>query len=337
MASSFSSKLACDLIDFAAQHGANADALHGILQLDKQYRNRDDVRVPVTVMARLWQQAQVQTNDPHLAFHMGAEFSYTARRTPSLIMQSSKSVLEAFELGIQYSEIIATALGMELAADNENFYLDFMPQSDWQKAPPSVVADSIAVTLVSCLNSTQLCVGKFVSPSILKFQFRRPDNAYEFFDIFNAEIEFNQPVNRIGFPKDVSGYAISTHDNGLLASLKKYGDELKLALDGKDRFVLTVQEKIIEAFKPPQFPSLDHTASALNMTSRTLQRKLSAADYSYQKLLDEIRQNFALKYLDGGQKTVFEISYLLGYRDISSFTRACKRWFGASPRQLGPH
>lgn len=69
------------------------------------------------------------------------------------------------------------------------------------------------------------------------------------------------------------------------------------------------------------------------MSSRTLQSKLSNAGTSYYNMLDQVRQELALEYIRQPHRNLHEITFLLGFADSSSFSRAFKRWTGVSPGQ----
>ena len=329
----FSAKLACDLIGYAGEKGADVGLLHRQLGIEPRYRNREDIRVPAKQMARVWALAQKLTNDSSLAFHMGVDFSYSARDTHLMIMQSSSTVLEAFEHGMKYAEIVANVLSMDLRQDDRNFFMEYTPRKDWRCAPKSVLRDSLAVSLVTNMKSLQMCVGKFIAPSILTFEFARPRNVNEFLATFNASIEFDQPHNRIGFPKDISRLPISTSDNGLLGSIRRYGDELKSRIWPESGIGKKVRISIIDALTSQISPSIEHTAKSLNASVRTLQRKLRSDGTSFQMELDGVRKDLAGRYLEEGEKSLCEIGYLLGYANTTSFIRAYKRWYGMTPRQ----
>ncbi|WP_368733440.1 helix-turn-helix domain-containing protein [Proteus mirabilis] len=49
-------------------------------------------------------------------------------------------------------------------------------------------------------------------------------------------------------------------------------------------------------------------------------------------MVDDLRRRMALRYLEGRKVSVNETAYLVGFSDPSSFSRAFKRWTGASPR-----
>ena len=47
---------------------------------------------------------------------------------------------------------------------------------------------------------------------------------------------------------------------------------------------------------------------------------------------NELRQDLARRYLDGGQVSVSKVAWLLGYQGVGPFSHAFKRWSGKSPR-----
>ena len=69
----------------------------------------------------------------------------------------------------------------------------------------------------------------------------------------------------------------------------------------------------------------------LNRNERTLQRQLKMEGTTFKTLLNEIRIELASKYILDSQLSLTEISFMLGFSEISSFSRAFKRWLGKSP------
>ena len=67
------------------------------------------------------------------------------------------------------------------------------------------------------------------------------------------------------------------------------------------------------------------------MSPTTLQFKLSQCDTSFADLMDSTRRQLACSYVQQSSLSITEITFLLGFSDTSNFTRAFKRWEGASP------
>ena len=96
-------------------------------------------------------------------------------------------------------------------------------------------------------------------------------------------------------------------------------------------FVTVVKQSILHLVKP-QFPTIEQVAANLNLSVRTLQRRLTAEGVTYKLLLDELKQQLALDYLKNKELSIREIAYLLDYAEPSSFIRSFKRWTGKTPK-----
>ena len=73
-------------------------------------------------------------------------------------------------------------------------------------------------------------------------------------------------------------------------------------------------------------------ARSLNISLRSMQRKLKEEGTSFRRLVDETRRQLAEQYLKDSTLVVSEIAYLLGFAEVSSFSRAFRRWTGHAPR-----
>ncbi|WP_221895433.1 helix-turn-helix transcriptional regulator [Bathymodiolus japonicus methanotrophic gill symbiont] len=104
-----------------------------------------------------------------------------------------------------------------------------------------------------------------------------------------------------------------------------------LAKLDEDNIVDRVKAVIIE-----QLPSGGLTDStvddALYMSNRTFHRRLQQSETTFRVVLNDLRHELADKYIKDSSLNLNEISFLLGFSELSSFSRAFKRWTGISPR-----
>lgn len=84
---------------------------------------------------------------------------------------------------------------------------------------------------------------------------------------------------------------------------------------------------------PSGSPSLQAVSRKLALSTRTLQRRLSAEGRSFQRVLDSTREELARHYLGSSSMSGAEISFLLGFEDPNSFFRAFQAWTGETPEQ----
>jgi AraC-like DNA-binding protein len=79
---------------------------------------------------------------------------------------------------------------------------------------------------------------------------------------------------------------------------------------------------------------VNDVARSLAMSERTLARKLSDEGLNFTEILQQLRRDLAVRYLDDRKLHVSKIAWLLGFHEVSAFTHAFKRWTGKTPRQM---
>ena len=78
-------------------------------------------------------------------------------------------------------------------------------------------------------------------------------------------------------------------------------------------------------------PKIEEIARDLRLSSRTLQRRLQDAGFSFQQVLEQARHQLARHYLNNPVLELAEAAYLLGFEDSNSFVRAFRTWEGVPP------
>ncbi len=77
---------------------------------------------------------------------------------------------------------------------------------------------------------------------------------------------------------------------------------------------------------------IKRVAQRLNVSARTLQRRLQEVGTSYTKLVDEIRFKSARRLLVSPHTSITDVAAAVGYTDPSSFSRSFARWSGMQPK-----
>lgn len=187
------------------------------------------------------------------------------------------------------------------------------------------VADGALAVLLNILRS--LC-GPGWKPSQVCFAHRKPDDIEPFRQFFRAPLLFNAEQNALVFLADWLTHRLPVDDPEL-------------------RRQLTEQIHRIEAHHPDSFPDqvrsvlrmalltdhadAGHIASLFSIHRRTLNRRLNGDGISFKDLLDEVRYEIARQTLLDTDLHVGDVAAVLGYADASAFTRAFRRWSGATP------
>jgi AraC-like DNA-binding protein len=147
---------------------------------------------------------------------------------------------------------------------------------------------------------------------------------------FESPIVFGATRNAMVFRAADAALPFVTRNAELLAILApQFDQELKQHKDQEtfpERVRSAIQRKLAG-----QRPKIEEIARDLHISSRTLQRRLRDAGYSFQQVLEEARHQLARHYLNNSLLELSETAYLLGYEDASSFVRAFRTWEGVPP------
>lgn len=160
---------------------------------------------------------------------------------------------------------------------------------------------------------------------------RHPLAQYE--EVWGAPVRFEQAAQALWFDSSVLSAPVVSAAPEAGKYLERYLESLMPPRDrAPDEVTVTarVREHLLREVSTGDVdqPSV---ATALGMSSRSLQRKLSTEGTTFSALLDDVRRVHAERLLARKDLALYEITYLLGFADPSSFYRACRRWVDMTP------
>ena len=112
-------------------------------------------------------------------------------------------------------------------------------------------------------------------------------------------------------------------DSHLDAELSRIEDDAPLEKQVRDQVSTALSGGV---------PTVAEIATSLEMSRRTLQRRLSNEGFAFHDLLDDSRRELAERLLRTTGFPLTEVAFLTGFSEQSAFTRAFKRWSGQTPR-----
>lgn len=148
---------------------------------------------------------------------------------------------------------------------------------------------------------------------------------------FDCHIEVMEG-NEIIFKRDDLEIPFLTANNIMLDYLEPQLKERLLENTETDSFTGLVRQKLYTAIPSGAF-SIEDISKSLGISSRTLQRNLNSEGSKFNKELQEVQKLLALNYLKKSDISTDEVAYLVGYAEVSSFSRAFKKWTGKTISQ----
>ena len=149
----------------------------------------------------------------------------------------------------------------------------------------------------------------------------------EYLQLFGCEVLFDQPASGFRFVESALDEVFPQANEPMLQMLLDHATEILAGLD-KTQLMSQQVKNLLRLVLKQQTPSSEIIAEMLGMSSRTLQRKLDEEGTSYKDLLNELRVELALYYLQNTDLSLESIAYQLGYAEARSFYRGFKQWTG---------
>ncbi len=168
------------------------------------------------------------------------------------------------------------------------------------------------------------------SPKVIALRSRGPFSTIAGDRFPNTQFLFNQAMSWIDLPRDM--LSLRKGQNGgirpnALATIER-GEPLVAFADD----FATSLKRVLKAYLPDGYPSIDLAAAIAGTSVRTLQRNLAQSGLTYSKLIENTRFEAAMEMLEEPGAKIIDIAYAVGYEDPSHFSRAFRRMAGTSPR-----
>jgi AraC-like DNA-binding protein len=305
-------------------NGHDPVVLYRDVGIDPDLLNKPGARVPYTLVNRLWAKAAKTIDDPCFGL-MGHKFWHPSYlHALGYAWLASHTLRDALTRFIRYLRIVSEKIFLELSEDSDGLSLIFTFERLGMRVPAQ-----IDMGMAMCIHLCRLNFGQDLRPVAVDIMHAAPSCAEEYFALFKAPVQFSADQDRIKFSfADVDKYLI-----GANPQLVRLNDQVMieyLANLNKDDIIDRVTSVIVDML-PSGHVVDEEVAETLNMSARSLQRRLKEVGTTFRTLLDMVRKDLASTYVHDPDIELAEVAFLLGFSDQSAFSRAFRRWTGNSP------
>jgi AraC-like DNA-binding protein len=149
---------------------------------------------------------------------------------------------------------------------------------------------------------------------------------------FGCEVVFGARSDELMFAPSIREAAITSADPYLNDLLVRYCEEaIADRQSHRSSFDVRVENAIVQLL-PHGKAQAGEIGKTLGVSKRTLARRLASEGLTFAGVLQRLRLDLAERHLRDEDLSISNIAWLLGYKDVSAFTNAFKRWTGKAPR-----
>ncbi len=285
---------------------------------------QERIQLTTEEMFALYRAIYEVSGDPAIGLKLGTEERIERYDPIAIAALYTRSFRDALQRLARYKRLVCPE-EIQIAERGDECAVQFLWLRTDQTEPTPVVDLCFAWIVAIGRRGT----GRTVHPKRVEFQ--RPESHRKMYEShFQCPVKFGARDNVLIFDRADVDQPFLTHNAELLALVApQLESELTQQLAQKS---LSEQVKgIVKKLLAGQRPTLQDVARELRLSTRTLQRRLTANRAKFQQLMEEARRELAQHYLLHSSLELNETAYLLGYEDANSFFRAFHQWEGTSP------
>ena len=297
--------------------------------LDIEEISDPDGFVSFSAVVELFEQAAAATGDDAFGLHLAQANPMGPIGLFRLIMLNSRTVRDALTARARYTGLVSNAYQTSLEKqDGTEVYIWYLPPL---LGPHTQYIDYAMMLLV---DRVRLLVGdRAWKPLFVEFDHKKPRSIADFEQALGGRLKFGCEHPKIALDPTMLSKPVSGADPQLLGELESLAKNLRISSESEEDFLDTVSRHIALAL-PASNATLGAIAAAVGVSPRLLQSRLAQSGRTFRELVDRTRAQMAYRLLLDTKTPLSEVALMLGFSELSAFSRAARGWFGRSPSDV---
>ena len=286
-------------------------------------------RLSVRSQIALLHEAASALKDDHLGFTLARDHDPREIGLLYYLMASSPTLGAALQRLARYSKVTNEALVFGYREGNSlNVTLSY------SGVPRHLDIQQMEFCMFAAIRICRLLTGRQLVPQHFAIAHFRSEGTSEMSRFVGTKVEFGAERDEFALNIETRELPVIYADNYLNDLLLKYCEAAVVHRRGDVSQLRTKVENAISSLLPHGRVRVGDVARTLGMSERTLGRKLADEGLNFTDVLQDLRRDLAIRYLDDRKLRISKIAWLLGFKEVGAFTHACKRWTGKTPRQM---
>ena len=287
-------------------------------------------RLIVRSQITLLDEAAIALQDDCLGFTLARDFDPREIGLLYYVMASSQTLGDALKRVARYSQITNEALVVRFRERN-----GLIISLSYSGVPRHSERHQIEFCMFAVLRICRVLTGQNLVPQQFWISHHRSGTTNsEMARFVGTAVEFGATADEFALNANAGELPLIHADPYLNNLLLKYCEAALTDRRGNVSQLRTRVENAISSLLPHGKVVVDDVARSLGMSKRTLSRKLLDEGLSFTEVLQQLRRDLAVQYLDDPKLHISKIAWLLGFNEVSAFTHAFKRWTGKTPSQM---
>ncbi|MDX2257604.1 MAG: AraC family transcriptional regulator [Hyphomicrobiaceae bacterium] len=285
--------------------------------------------IPLAALTRFFELAAEEFGDDTIGLRAGIELTPGWSGLLGRLVLSAPTVEVAMKKMVAYNSLFMTDSYCGLVVK------DGIADILWS-LPESVPPPRVQYNLLSAgamVMRLRLALGPTWRPISVAFDHRPPGNLDALEEVFGPRMRFDEERNCIRLDAAALAHPMPEANAVAHAIFDDLARRLLAEQQSGADIVRQVTGEVSQLFKARNL-DLETVARNLGLSARTLQRRLDEAGTTFDQVVSDTRATAARTLILDTDKPMTTIAHDLGYAESSAFTRAVRRWYNKSPKEL---
>ncbi|TAL16905.1 MAG: AraC family transcriptional regulator [Aquabacterium sp.] len=278
-----------------------------------------------------WQAALQATGDELLGLDVALQSLPLNFNALGYALMASQDLAQMYARLARYVHVVTDAAELSFEADEHGGRLTVSGDRALLAGASEATSWSIFdYAMLAVVRGSRMLWGRDFRPLELRLQRRMPVERDKYERIFRCTPVYGCADNTLVVDVQTLHRPLSFANLAVARTSEEAMD--RYSSDWQQRDLAQRLAAVLKDMLPGGEPRQQEVAERLGLSLRRLQRRLAEHETSYREVLNRTRHELALEYLGSRRHAVGEVAFLLGFSEVSAFTRAFKRWTGESPR-----
>lgn len=320
------------IVETAEREGIPRKLLLSTAQREPSWIEAPNGQVPCSELYQLCEVAMELSDDDTLALHLGAGLKDQALNVVSHLVKYAATLRHALDGLFRFSRLLSDQGGSRLVEQGDWVTIQYLRPSD---ASPQLQRFFAEFTLAGLHRLI-----RFYSPSgrieRVSFEYGAPSYHQAYTETFEGAERFDQPFTGIVFDSALMNATSPYKDEDLHSVLRALAERRLMQVTHCTPYSVRAHEVLMRQRAPQRVP-MEHVARELDISVRSLRRRLAEEGKSYRGIANDACTAVATRLIANERRTIQETAYAMGFSDANSFHRAFKRWTGTTPSEFRDH
>jgi AraC-like DNA-binding protein len=308
--------------------GIEASRLLEGIKLENGWLDNEASLISHSDYIRLITNALNVTGDNALGLKLGQKVNLAMFGAFGYALMSSRTLKDAADVFIKYQKLPGQLTMISSEYDGSDMVVQFKPLYPLEER---VLVYAIEEVLSTTYFGMNFLVNREIGLKEIRLAYPAPGHAALYVEMFGCPVRFMESGNSMRFDASYYDLPVSSADNNVYEYCTHFCDNILKGRKNSDPFIENIRNIIMTSLD--RYIKIEEMAKELGLSIRSLNRRLEERGTSYKKIMNRIRTDLAMSYLENTNLSIDQIADLIGFSETTAFRKAFKTWTGISPTE----